>query len=62
MGIIYRIRRICILLGCKIIKAPQSANLNSHLRYFKGFNNCYIVLPLVMTSDRGKNKGKLKKH
>ena len=21
-----------------------AANLNSHLRYFKGFNNCYILL------------------
>ena len=22
----------------------QKENLNSHLRYFKGFNNCYILL------------------
>ena len=33
-------------------------DLNSHLRCFKGFNNCYIVLTLIMTFDKGKNKGK----
>ena len=25
-------------------KQDGTTNLNSHLRYFKGFNNCYIVL------------------
>ena len=25
-------------------EAATTENLNSHLRYFKGFNNCYILL------------------
>jgi len=36
----------------------KDETLNSHLRYFKGFNNCYIILTLVMSSDKGINKGK----
>ena len=46
-AILEKLRYVELEKKMKFIKPSvfnRKTNLNSHLRYFKGFNNCYILL------------------
>lgn len=38
----------------EIFSCTSVKNLNSNLRYFRGFNSCYIVLPRFTNPHKGK--------